>query len=56
MVPWGLQLLFYCLLYYAFPRDRDRSAELERQGTLRQTSSETSILDTASDTDAGRQG
>lgn len=56
MVPWGLQLLFYCFLYYAFPRDRDRSAELERQGTLRQTSSETSILDTASGTDAGRQG
>ena len=44
MVPWGLQLLFYSFLYRAFPRDRDRSLELEREGRLRLSSSETGIL------------
>jgi hypothetical protein len=28
VVPWGLQFLFYTLLYRVFPRDRDASAEL----------------------------
>ena len=44
MVPWGLQLLFYSFLYHAFPRDRDRSMELDREGRLRHSSSETGIL------------
>lgn len=44
MVPWGLQLLFYSFLYRAFPRDRDRSMELDREGRLRHSSSETGIL------------
>ena len=44
MVPWGLQLLFYSFLYRAFPRDRDRSTELDREGRLRHSNSETGIL------------
>ena len=44
MVPWGLQLVFYSFLYRAFPRDRDRSAEVDREGRLRHSSSETGIL------------
>ena len=39
VVPWGLQFLFYTLLYRAFPRDRDVAAELrERQRRPRSTS------------------
>lgn len=39
VVPWGLQFLFYTLLYRAFPHDRDASAELrERQRRPRSAS------------------
>ncbi|CAL5221985.1 g4269 [Coccomyxa viridis] len=47
MVPWGLQLLFYSFLYRAFPRDRDMSAELNREGRLQHSNSQTGILATA---------
>ncbi len=47
MVPWGLQLLFYSFLYHAFPRDRDRSTELNCEGQLQHSSSQTGILATA---------
>ena len=47
MVPWGLQLLFYCFLYHAFPRDRDSSIELSRQQRVQPSSSQTGILDAA---------
>lgn len=47
MVPWGLQLLFYCFLYHAFPRDRNTSVEQDRQGRLRANSSEDSMLNAA---------
>lgn len=39
VVPWGLQFLFYTLLYRAFPRDRNASTELrERQRRPRSAS------------------
>ena len=47
MVPWGLQLLFYSFLYHAFPRDRDRSTDLNREGRLQHSNSQTGILATA---------
>ncbi len=44
MVPWGLQFLFYTLLYRTFPRDRDASKELERSARQR-NSSQNDMLD-----------
>lgn len=38
VVPWGLQFLFYTLLYRVFPRDRDASAELNRPRRQRSAS------------------
>ena len=53
MVPWGLQLLFYSFLYRAFPKDRDMSTELNREGRLQHSNSQTGILATAGEDFAG---
>ena len=54
VVPWGLQFLFYTLLYRVFPRDRDASEGLERPRRQR-SASQNDMLDLSGAADESQQ-